>query len=113
MQAELERLKRQHAEREAQARAERVAAAVAASMAGRVPTASGLSPGSSALSAAGPSVEVPAPVPAAAAEEGPPVMTEELLRSLKVCAHCCCTNLDTLFRMICPCPVACSMIIRP
>ncbi|CAL8470750.1 g10292 [Coccomyxa elongata] len=84
LKAELERLKRQHAEREAQARAERVASAVAASMAGRGPTASGLSPGSSAPSGAGPSVAVPPPVSAAAADEVPPVMTEELLRSLKV-----------------------------
>ena len=57
-QAELERLKRQHTEREAQRQAEQVAAGAAASF--------------SAPSAA------PSPV------QGPPQMTEELRRTLKV-----------------------------
>ena len=60
-QAELERLKRQHAEREAQKQAERVAASAAASFSGRAAPAS-------------------TPLPA----QGPPQMTEELKRTLKV-----------------------------
>lgn len=79
LQAELERLKRQHAEREAQARAERVAATAAASVAGRAAAAAGSFPSSGTSH-----VKPPATAPLAAPDEGPPVMTEELLRSLKV-----------------------------
>ena len=57
-QAELDRLKRQHAEREAQRQAERVAAGAAVSF----------------------SAPAAAPSPA----QGPPQMTEELRRTLKV-----------------------------
>ncbi len=67
VQAELERLKRQHAEREAQKQAERVAASAAASFSGRAAPAD-------------------SPLPA----QGPPQMTEELKRTLKVS---CCTKL--------------------
>ena len=63
-QAELERLKRQHAEREAQKQAERVAASAAASFSGRAAPAD-------------------SPLPA----QGPPQMTEELKRTLKVDNH--------------------------
>jgi hypothetical protein len=69
-QAELERLKKQHAEREAQAHAERVAAAVAASVSSRpAADATGAPTGGQQASAQ---------------DEEPPKMTEELLRSLKV-----------------------------
>ncbi|EIE22754.1 DnaJ-domain-containing protein [Coccomyxa subellipsoidea C-169] len=76
--AELERLRQQHKERDAQVNAERMAAATAATMASRPQAA-----GNSAPSSAGPSA-VPFPVPAAAPDEGPPAMTEELVRTLKV-----------------------------
>lgn len=89
MQAELERLKRQHAEREAQKQAERVAASAAASFSGR--------PG-----------PAKAPMPA----QGPPQMTEELLRTLKVLDHPCvpavtlpCTKALTDERKVCHHPI--------
>ena len=63
VQAELERLKRQHADREAQKQAERVAASAAASFPGRAAPAD-------------------TPLPA----QGPPQMTDELKRTLKVCS---------------------------
>lgn len=72
MQAELERLKRQHAEREAQVNAERVAAAAAASVSSQGPVPSGATQPSPASHTG--------PVP----DQEPPRMTEELLRSLKV-----------------------------
>ncbi len=81
LQAELERLRQQHKERDAQVNAERMAAATAATMASRPQAA-----GNSAPSSAGPSA-VPFPVPAAAPDEGPPAMTEELVRTLKVCTQ--------------------------
>lgn len=71
-QAELERLRRQHAERAKAAHAERTVAAVAAGFAAR-----------SAQPAAGaaPSVVPEAPAP------GPPQVTEELMRTLKACRY--------------------------
>lgn len=66
-QAELERLKRQHAERVAQKQAERVAAGAAASFSGRA-----------------------APADATLPPQGPPQMTEELMRTLKVICNAEC-----------------------
>ena len=76
-QAELERLKRQHAEREAQKQAERVAAGAAASFAGRADPAQ-------------------AHLPA----QGPPQMTEELRRTLKVLLSPICAPLQCMHRQL-------------
>jgi len=74
LQAELERLRRQHAERANAARAERAVAAVAAGFAGGSHDAAG------AGAAAAPAPAVTPEAPAAA----PPQVTEELMRTLKV-----------------------------
>lgn len=78
-QAELERLRRQHAERAKAAHAERTVAAAAAGFAAR---SAQPAPG------AAPSVVPEAPAPA------PPQVTEELMRTLKACHHkgCACLS---------------------